>query len=287
MCCLIGWQTMSLEDLKNKAFIQISKSIDNDTLALPRVPEVVEKIDSAMLDKTTSIKDVSEIIKYESSISARILQIANSPLIRGNSKITSLHSAITRIGLEMVRNLVLCMAVKDSIPVKQSYLKKKMRQVWEHSIAVSMYAYVLAERFGKDADFAMMAGMLHNLGVLPIIGYVGKNEELLEDYRVLDYLISTLHKSIGIRILKQWEMQEELLEVIEGYDEIDKERAGAIDIVDIVQVAHCYSHDLRENTLDWYRVRALRKMHLTSSELAQILKAAVKEVSAMSDILFR
>jgi HD-like signal output (HDOD) protein len=282
-----GWVIMKLEDLKHSALLKISESIDNDSLVLPRVPEVVEKIDAAMVNQKTSIKEISEIIKFEASISARILQIANSPLIRGNAKITSLHSAVTRIGLEMVRNLVLCMAVKDSLTVRQSYLKKRMRQVWGDCIAVSMYSYVLANHFDLDADFAMMAGMLHNLGVLPIVGYVGKHDDLVDDSGVLDYLVSALHKPLGVRILKQWEMQRELIEVTEGYDEIDKARPGAIDIVDIVMVANCYNQDVRENTVDWYRVRALRKMHLSSSELDLILEDAVKEVSMMSEILFR
>jgi HD-like signal output (HDOD) protein len=277
---------MNIKELKEVALAKISESIENDTLVLPRVPEVVEKIDAAMAGRNTSIRDVGEIIKFESSISARILQIANSPLIRGSVKISSLQSAITRIGLEMVRNLVLCMAVKDSLTVKQPYLKNKMKESWGRSIAVSMYAFSLAKKFKLDADFAMMAGMLHNLGVLPIIDYVSKHEELLEDKRVLDFLIKALRKPVGIKILKQWEFQDELIDVVECYDEIDMERPGAIDILDVVIVANCYCTDSLENPLDWYRVRALRKMHLSSTELHQILKDATKEISEMSRILF-
>ena len=278
---------MNLEHLKARALLQISESIDNDTLVLPRIPEVVEKIDAAMEGKRASIRDVSDIIKFESSISARILQISNSPLVRGSNKITSLHNAITRIGLEMVRNLVLCMAVKDSFSVKQPFLKKKMKDAWRRSIAVSMYAYVLAKKFRLDADFAMMAGMLHNLGVLPIIDYVSKHDELLEDKRILDYLIKTLHKIVGIKILRQWELQDELIEAVEFYDDVDTVRAGPIDIVDVIIVAHCYSNDSLENPLDWYRVRAIRKMNLSSFELHKILKDATKEISEMSMILFK
>lgn len=277
---------MNLDELERDALKKISKSIQDDSLVLPRVPEVVRKIDAAIANSETSMKEIGEIIKFESSITARILQIANSPLVRGNAKITSLHNAITRVGLEMVRNLVLCMGVKDSFSVNRSVLKRIMKGIWDDNTAIAMYAYVLAKHFGLNSDFAMMAGMLHSLGKLPIIDYASKHDEVLDNVRLFDYLIKTLHKPLGIKILRRWEFQEELISVIENYDEIDKERSGGIDIVDVVIVAYCFRNDTQANPLDWYRVRALRKMHLTRDELEKILRPVSGDVSEVSRILF-
>ena len=278
---------MNLDELERDALRKISKSIEDDSLVLPRVPEIVQKIDKAIANSDASIKEISEIIKFESSISARILQIANSPLVRGNTNITSLHGAITRIGLQMVRNLVLCMGVKDAFSIHGAVLRRKMKELWDDNVAIAMYAYVLANHFRMNCDFAMMAGMLHSLGKLPIIDYASKHREILEDERVFDYLMKTLHKPLGIKILRQWEFQDELISVIENYDEIDKERPGEIDVVDLVIVAYCFVIDTQSNPLDWYRVRALRKMHLTRNELEKILLPVTGEVSDVSKILFQ
>lgn len=277
---------MNLEELVRNALEKISKSIEDDTLVLPRVPEVVEKIDAAIADENSSLKEIGGIIQYESSISARILQIANSPLVRGNSNITSLHSAITRIGLDMVRNLVLCMGIKDAFITRNPFLKRKMKEIWDNNISIAMYAYFLAKHFKLNEDFAMMAGMLHSLGKLPIIDYAGKHSELVEDTRVFDYLINTLQKPLGIKILRQWEFDDELISVVENYDEIDKDRPGEVDVVDIVVVAYCFQSDTQENPLDWYRVKALRKMRLSRNELCKILQTARGEVAEMSNIMF-
>jgi len=277
---------MTLEEMERNALRKISKSIEDNSLVLPRVPEVVKKIDAAISNSHTSMKELGDIIKFESSISARILQIANSPLVRGNTKITSLQNAITRIGLEMVRNLVLCMGMRDSFTMSRYVLRKKMKELWDDNVAIAMYAYFLARHFGMNADFAMMAGMLHSLGKLPIINYASDNNEILEDPRVMDYLINTLNKPLGIKILRQWEFQEDLIDVIEHYDDIDRKRPGDIDYVDIVTLAYCYRNDTKENPMDWYRVRALRKVGMSYDELKRILHPVRGEVSEVAMILF-
>jgi HD-like signal output (HDOD) protein len=277
---------MSLEELESNALKKISKSIEDNSLVLPRVPEVVKKIDAAINNSHTSMREIGEIIKYESSISARILQIANSPLVRGNTNINSLQSAITRIGLEMVRNLVLCMGVRDSFIVNRYALRKKMKELWDDNIAIAMYAYFLARHLGMNADFAMMAGMLHSLGKLPIINYASEHHEILDDSRVFDYLIKTLHKPLGIKILRKWEFQDELVSVVENYDEIDKSRPGEVDHVDVVIVSYSFRNDSHETPMDWYRVKALRKMGISRDELGRILNPVSGEVSEIAGILF-
>lgn len=277
---------MKLEDLERNALRKISQSIEDNSLVLPRVPEVVKKIDAVMQNSRTSMKEIGEIIKYEASISARILQIANSPLVRGNTKITSLQNAITRIGLEMVRNLVLCMGLRDSYSVNRYILRKKMKEIWDNNTAIAMYAYFLARHFGMNADFAMMAGMLHSIGKLPIINYASEHDDILEDPRLLEYLINTLHKPLGIKILRQWEFQEDLISIIENYDEYKVTRTGELDYLDIIIVAYCYLNDTKENPLDWYAVKALRKMGITRDELERILHPVRGEVSEVAMILF-
>jgi HD-like signal output (HDOD) protein len=186
----------------------------------------------------------------------------------------------------MVRNLVLCMGVRDSFSVNRYVLRKKMKELWDDNIAIAMYAYFLARHFGMNADFAMMAGMLHSLGKLPIINYASEHSDILDDPRVLEYLINTLHKPLGIKILRQWEFQEELISIIQYYDEIDRNRPGEIDFVDVVTVSYCFRNDTQEHPIDWYRVRALRKMGLSRDELARILRPVSGEVSEVGRILF-
>ncbi|MDH5182798.1 MAG: HDOD domain-containing protein [Gammaproteobacteria bacterium] len=277
---------MNLEDKEHNALLQISKRIEDGSLALPRMPEVVRKIDLAMSSENASMKEICSIIQYEPSISARIMQIANSPLIRGMSNITSLQSAVTRIGLDMVRNLVLCMGVKDSYKVRTSLLRNKMKLIWDDNTAIAMYSYTLARHLKMDADYAMIAGMLHSLGKLPIIDYANSNPEVVSEPHVLDYLIDTLHKPLGIKIIRNWEFDDEYIDVIENYDNFDKVRAGEVDLIDIITLAYCYRINTPDSPLDWFRVKPLRKLKLSADQLDKILQPTNNEFTEISQILF-
>lgn len=277
---------MNIEDKENNALLQISKRIEDGSLALPRMPEVVRKIDLAMSSDNVSMKEICNIIQYEPSISARILQIANSPLIRGISNITSLQSAVTRIGIDMVRNLVLCMGIKDSYKVRTSLLRNKMKRIWDDNTAIAMYSYSLARHLKMDADYAMIAGMLHSLGKLPIIDYANSHPEVVSEPHVLDYLIDTLHKPLGIKIIRHWDFDDAYIDVIESYDNFDKVREGEIDLVDIITLAYCYRINTPDSPLDWFRVKSLRKLKLSAEQLEKILQPTNKEFAEVSQILF-
>ena len=277
---------MNLEDKEHNALLHISKRIEDGTLALPRMPEVVRKIDLAMSNENASMKEICSLIQYEPSISARIMQIANSPLIRGISNITSLQSAVTRIGIDMVRNLVLCMGIKDSYSVRTSLLRNKMKQIWDDNTAISMYAYALAKHLRMDADNAMITGMLHSIGKLPIIDYANSHPEVVSETRVLDYLIDTLHKPLGIKIIRHWDFDDKYIDVIENYDNFDKPHPGDIDLVDIITLAYCYRINTPDSPLDWFRVKPLRKLKLSADQLEKILRPTNKEFTEISQILF-
>lgn len=275
-----------LKKLESTALEKIGESIEDGSLILPRIPEVVRRIDDAMTQEDVSIKEISDIIKFEPSISARIIQIANSPLVRGNVNITSLQGAITRVGLYMVRNLVLCMGLKDSFVPKGRFLRAKMKALWDANTAVAMYSYALSKYSPVSPDYAMMAGMLHGIGKLPIIDYVGKHPGLIEDERVYDYLVDTLHKPLGVRILRQWELQDDIIDVVEYYNDLRKERSGLVDVVDIVILAYGYYSDVPENPIDWYQIPALDRLGLTPDDLKKALRRTGTEIAEIAKILF-
>jgi len=73
-----------------------------------------------------------------------------------------------------------------------------MRDLWQHSIEVAAASQVIASKQPNIAnDEAMLAGLIHQIGALPILMKAADMPELLEDPRRLDTLIDNLYPKIG------------------------------------------------------------------------------------------
>lgn len=81
-------------------------------LRLPSLPDLALKVRTAVNDPRRSIADIARLVQFDPALAARLVQIANSPLYRGTKKFDNCHSAITRIGVEPSRNLIVSLTLK-------------------------------------------------------------------------------------------------------------------------------------------------------------------------------
>src|SRR5690554_956947 len=102
-------------DLRNEqVFLDyIKAAIESDKLQLPTIPEVALKVRQAVNKDNASDAEIAKTISSDPALSARLLQIANSPLYRARQKIESLQAAITRLGHNTIRSLVMNLAMKQ------------------------------------------------------------------------------------------------------------------------------------------------------------------------------
>ncbi len=80
-------------------------------LDLPALPDVAHRTRRPVEDDQTSVAQVAMFLSLHPALSARLLHVANSALYRGIVPIRHLLSAVARLGMEIVRNLVTSMVV--------------------------------------------------------------------------------------------------------------------------------------------------------------------------------
>jgi HD-like signal output (HDOD) protein len=254
---------MSLEqDFLN----ELVDAIKNDRLTLPTLPEVALKIRDAVSDPEVNSNTLSNVIGQDAALAARIIKVANSPLLRGSVSVDNLQLAITRMGINFVRNLATGLAMEQMFQATHDAVDKRLRRSWEHSIEVASISHVLASHFTKlKPDQATLAGLVHEIGILPILTLAENNPEILEQEAVLDTIIQRLHGKIGKAILKAWEFPEELRDVPLGCTDFSRDSGPMADYVDVVTVAKIQSYT-SENTpfpnLDIATVPAFTKLGL-------------------------
>jgi HD-like signal output (HDOD) protein len=103
---------------------------------------------------------------------------------------------------------------------------------------VAAMSYALARQTGgADPEAAMLAGIVHDIGSLPIFQKMSSSKERRGDESRLDRLLTALHPEIGAFVLERWGFPQPLVEVARDHEKLFRGHEGAADLVDIVIVA--------------------------------------------------
>lgn len=252
------------------------KAIEDDEVALPSLPEVALKVREAAESPDVSIGQLASVIGTDTALTARILKVVNSPLLRSGWEIVDLHAAIGRLGLVYTSNLAVGLAMEQMFRSKSQTVDRKLRLIWSRSLTVAGVGHAICRRrTDLNADQATLAGIVHKIGVLPILAYADQQNLQIAPAE-LDSLIDEIHPIIGHRILTQWDFPEQLAEVPRGY--LDLARVSDhLDYVDVVQAASIIASqgsNGRYAKLDWSSVSSLRALALKPGEANQYLDEA-------------
>ena len=218
---------------------------------LPTLPEVALKVREVANNPDVTAVQLADVITTDAALSARLLKVANSPLYRGRVEVESVQTAVTRLGIPMIRNLVTSLVMEQMFRPTNKRLENRMRDLWQHSIEVAAASQVIASKHPHIAnDEALLAGLLHEIGALPILMKAADMPELLEDTRRLDTLIENLYPKIGAAILKSWDFPETLVTVAAEHANLNRNSQNGPDLTDVVQVANLQSYFNTSKALD-------------------------------------
>jgi HD-like signal output (HDOD) protein len=190
------------------------KDLKSNNLILPSFPDVALRIKHLLDDPNVTVKDVADVLNNDPAMTAKLLKTCNSPLYRSATEIQSNKDAIVRLGFNTTRQLITIFALKEVFKSKNKFLQHKMGELWAHSSEVASIAYVLASKTpGMDPEQAMLAGLMQDIGAIPVLNYIESYPEFMKlDYKI-DAIINTLKSRIGAQILDHWGFSADLIEV--------------------------------------------------------------------------
>jgi HD-like signal output (HDOD) protein len=263
---------LDLADLPEMAGVfvrQIVRDALNDELELPIMPELGLAVRRKTLDPSASASDLALLIQTNIDITTKLIQVANSPLYAGYEPIQSLNEAVARIGMTAVRDIVTGLTIKQILVNEQPRLRRRMRELWEHSARVAANCSVLArQQLGVDPDQALLAGLVHDIGELAIIKYANafSTDELSDE--ALTEAIQHLSGKLGALTLRQWNLDEEFVFAALHADNFERVSEPVVRLVDLVQVAqlHLLSGIPGEEALDLRRAPTVKHLRLTTEE---------------------
>ncbi len=233
----------TLKNSKNDIVQEITERFSSKDFNLPSLPEMALHVNKALEDESINMNALSSTLQSDPAITARIIQVSNSPLFRTDQPNEGLQSAITRMGLEAVRSIVVSVVLRDMFHPETALIKKAMKRYYEHSIRIGVICYVLAKHCPEfDPDHAFLAGLLHDIGVIPLLVIADKHKELSKKAGNLDTVLSDLKGTVGSILLRQWDFDASYAITAEQAYAWDRESTGTTDYCDLVQVALLHSN---------------------------------------------
>lgn len=166
---------------------------------------------------------ISEIISKNHSLAARILAIANSPAYGFPNKISTVEMAITVLGIEAVKDLVIGFSIINStLQEKDRYFIAEAFN--EHAYLCGYVSQLLANDFDYPIkNEAFVAGLLHDIGIAISHRFLNNEFKLISElkfYRKISQtkaekmILGTTHCEIGATVAEKWSLPEQLVDVI-------------------------------------------------------------------------
>ncbi len=150
------------------------RSLLNDEIKLPALPQIYFEIQTAVDDPRFSGREIAEIVSKDTALAATLLKIVNSAYYGLRQEVSSLSQAAVTLGSQQICNLALGVTVIN-------YFKDlpgcapNMDAFWRHSLGCAIMAANLATHIPTaDRDRVFIGGLLHDIGRLVFLSYFPK-----------------------------------------------------------------------------------------------------------------
>lgn len=247
--------------LKGRNLLDIINNLEN----LPTVPYLYSRI-SELVEQGESIEVITKEIDEDQAIASRILRIANSAYY--GTKTGSIKEAISFIGLDNVKNIILTNAVYDSAHGNM----EEVERLWRHSSITNKLVHLIYKKMlGKPlSKEAKSAGLLHNIGQ----GILLTNAHSFEPQDIVAYLSErdVGHEKIGSYILNWWEFPLPIIESAMFHHHPINDLVTHKELVYVVHVAEAYAWQVMGEENPGVSMEAVTNLGISLEKLEQMLE---------------
>jgi putative nucleotidyltransferase with HDIG domain len=273
------------------AFVsELAQEVSKGKIELPSFPDVAVRVRKALADEHVSIEQVARIVGSEAGLAARVFTLANSAALnRSGRTIADLKTAVNRIGHNNVRTAAVSFAIAQLRRANElRHIAKELEALWQEATMVAALSYSVASRASSvNADEAMLAGLLHNVGKIYILARANRHDSLFRDPAALPQVMRDWHANVGKAIVENWGFPEHIAEAVGEHENIDR-TVGHPDVTDILSVAVMMAGFIGHEAdleLNMQGVKAFWRLDLNNDKCVQIMRSCADEIRALRTAL--
>jgi len=210
---------------EQESFIEIiEKQLASSNTRLPVFNATALRIQQEIAREEPDIRLIEKLIAGDQSLTAKVLSVSNSSFYKGLTQVDTVRSAIVRLGIKEVSNIVVLVTHENNFRSQNPLVNGLMRQLWRHSVGCAMGSNWLAKKCGLNAlaHEAFFAGLLHDVGklfILTVIDDLKHSNEL--EIRPTDTLLidamDSLHASHGFALMVRWNLPEKYCNIVRDH----------------------------------------------------------------------
>jgi len=236
--------------LSSPALRQLVSTIN----ALPSIPTIYQELDTAMQSPHASINTAAGIIAKDMAMLSKILQVVNSAYFGLRRTISSPAHALSLLGLDRVKGLVLTVKLFEQC-TQTGFLPISLEQLWKHGLTTAVGARAIAQLEGAGSlavDHAFMAGLLHDIGLLVLnTNFPDQYREVFrrikEDGRRVPAaereVFGATHADVGAYLLGIWGLHEVIVETVAFHHEPPLNQQHHAQVLGAVHVANAFDEE--------------------------------------------
>jgi HD-like signal output (HDOD) protein len=218
------------------------RSIVGRVERLPSVSNVYAELTAVLAREAPSADDVVRVVERDPAMCLKLLQVVNSAFFGLPRKVSAMRDAITYLGIELLKSLVLAsqiFSVAEDVGIDAGWLA----EIQGHSVHVGRVARNILP---AQSDDAFMTGMLHDVGkillaladrVLALKVVTLAREQSRPDYLVERELFGITHAEAGAYILGTWGAPAAIVEAVAGHHEPSRFGGSSLDLGTAVHAA--------------------------------------------------
>lgn len=229
-----------LEPPRHRLLEDIARELSSDVV-FPTSFDTVTRLHAALEDPDIGLAQIGALITVDPLVSARVLALANSAAYNPSGDIVqTLPKAIERLGLENVRMVALALLARQMLQSRENPAFRELgTRIWAHSLHTASAAYVLARKLTRvNADEALLAGLIHDLGACYMIYRGAQYDDLVNNPDALQRLLSDWHESIGHTLAIALGLPQKLADAILDQDTPRDWPDPLLSLADVVYVAN-------------------------------------------------
>jgi HD-like signal output (HDOD) protein len=219
--------------------------------SLPASPNIYLELTGALERPQVGLGELAAIVEKDPALTAKVLQLANSAFFGSGQRTASVKAAVTYLGAELLRVLVLVATVFMRTEKVSRFGTRLLADFQRHSVLLAqLMPKFLADR--KRAELAVVGALLHDVGLLVFATNAQGHAEAIvrrleaSGQSMIDVereLGSPTHSMVGALLLGAWGLPFDLVEVA-AYHHVPSEASThtPADLLMAVHAAEIFVH---------------------------------------------
>ncbi len=212
---------------------------------LPVLPELASQVLQELRSPRVTTASLAALVKKDPVLASSVLRVANSALYGARVEITDLAFAMTRVGLNQTRNLVLANVLRSRLADSRVY-GPQGPVLMDHALAVAFASQLLADSVDQDREEAFLCGLLHDFGRLALIKALRESHQITSEELPQDLTDTAdrYHCEAGALLANSWGLPAIVGTVARYHHEIEEAPEEDRLMVAMISLANALAHKL-------------------------------------------